>query len=199
MKKAILLLTSLLVFNSISVSQTKPPQIDLTTKRNLTIVYKNGVQIELTHWYWYYNGYNNTAVNDLLNARSDPLSKKKKPSIPENPDKYAINLILNMKALNVEGVSLNDIELSENQFSSIKFIWKDKDDTSIMLEKVIVSLTTGKTIELPKLEPPTGSADITLKGKTSVNGFSGDFSKRIDEGGYLANSAPSPIIEIRVQ
>jgi hypothetical protein len=204
MKKSTLLLISLLIFIPVAFSQNAKPIIDLTNKKKLIIVYKNGVQIELTNWGWFYKGDDYAAVNRYFennrNINSDPLSRKnKKPAMPPVPDTTTGNLMLNMKALNVDGVSLNDFVLSENDFSSIKFIWKDRDTGNIALDKVVISLTNGKTIELPRLDPPNGYIEMTLEGNTNINGFSGKFSKRLDGGGYLTNSAPSPIIEIRVQ
>jgi hypothetical protein len=99
---------------------------------------------------------------------------------------------------------LDNIELSEAQFSSIKFVWKVRDLEKVRdfeklrdLEKVIVSLTNGRTIEFPLLKAPNGE-ELYLEGNTNVNGFSGRFSKILSTRAS-EHSEVGTIVEIKIK
>lgn len=217
----ILLLTVILILSStafsqkdasppivISVGPTKSDSKALPTPNTkpLIIIYSDGEQIELTDWLWHYSSSvwiapeepkkkKKSILSEIFNPSppptlsDDPLGLKKRP-VQQISSVSSRNLKLSMEGLSKPGISLDDIELSETQFSSIKFIWKERE-----LDRVIVSLTSGKTIEFPVLKPSIGQ-ELYLEGNTNVNGFSGRFSKILNTRLY---SERGTIVEIKVK
>lgn len=192
--------------------EKKAPLPQTPNSRTLIIVYNDGEQIELTKWLWFY------ARIEWVTLPEEPKKKRgilkeifNPPSIEERAredmedrvgkrpiqhlqviNEPSKNLKLSMEGLSKPGVSLNDIELSETQFSSIKFVWKDRN-----LNKVIVSLSNGKMIEFPVLKPP-GNRELYLEGNTTVNGFSGRFVKLLSTR-VSENSEADTIVEIKIK
>lgn len=205
-----LLLLSTLMLNSTAVSQTR-------NKSVVTIIYNDGARVEVTNWIWEYTGTKLTERKSKkrrsLGDPGDSTGGSRPYAKPETfitnrqwPDskeyarepiiEQATKLVISLAALSDRGVFLNKLELAEAELSYIKFIWKP-DETSI--EKVIIALTNGRTIELPELIPALpDTTQLYLKGDASLQGFKGWFSARVggnspDRLGRGKNS----IVEIR--
>jgi hypothetical protein len=156
--------------------------------------------VELSNWYWFYD---EQASQTLPYMTSDPTTPdslfKKKPK-PKDTTKTSNRLLLNMRALNIHGASFDDLELSEAQFSSIRFIWKDKgNDLYNILDKVLISIADGRTVELLQLEPAFPYRELHLMGDTNIKGFSAKFSEYLGGTTTPRGLDSVALVEIRVQ
>jgi hypothetical protein len=192
------------------LSMLVPSAAAQVSTKKLLIIYKDGGRVELSNWYWYYVddttpgliGLEETRIAIGIGPSGPPKKPKKKDSKSKDSDytKTSNNLFLSMNSLNARGIQLNDLELSETQFNSIKFIWKDKGtNVNEILDRVVVTLADGRTVELPRLEPSTPYSHLFLKGVTRVNGFEGNFSKEMNFSATPIGEAANAIIEIKIQ
>jgi hypothetical protein len=211
MRAAIRLLTWLLILSSVATAQT-------STKK-VTVIYNDGAKVELNSWFWYYqvdksNNPRVLAVNNIssfLKSGDDiygptlDLSKKSRskgkdvPTQPRLISRPSYILFLDMSSLHSHGVSLQDVEISDSEITSIKFLW----DTSVAkkeipLKGVVISRANGKTIELPYLAPSHGYRYISLEGATKVDGMWGNFLEYVSER-YVFKPDEPYIVEIKFQ
>jgi len=154
--------------------------------RKAIIAFSDGTEMEVTNWYWFYLETKTTKMPSLPGfPQTEP------PKSTKGKTKTSNVLMLSMRELVERGLFATDMEISETQISSIEFKW----DASI-LNKVIVSLLNGKKVEIPSLEPVAPYTDLYLEGRASVNGFEGDFEKKLSEITKSA-TAKGTIVAIR--
>lgn len=209
----LLLLLSLLLFDSLTTAQVRNIRV--------TIIYNDNAQTEVTNWSWEYRG---TKIKPKkkdpfklpsLNSSRPFMSRNLVIAHPilstyissfqlpgegyEREPVYELSnkLVISLAALSQRGVHLGKLEVTEAELSSIKYIWKP-DNSAI--EKVVVSLKNGKTIELPELMPALSYAyELYLNGDAFVQGFKGSYSAKVSgkNPGVPGEEKNMVIVEIR--
>lgn len=203
MNRAISLLPCLLVFSFVAEAQTYTKKV--------TVIFNDGKEIVLNDWHFFYVPPRQQSIETIERERNITLppsirdeikkrQKKEKQLLDEallETSKSSNSLLLSLTPLNTHGVTLGNIELTEAQLISIKFSWDKPNYGEMRLKSVNVLSTDGKNIELPYLSLPSPYVGLNLTGKTTLNGFVGNFSAKLDERSVRSNSAY--IVEIKFQ
>lgn len=157
--------------------------------RKATVTFADGAEIDVTNWSWFYVEMKTPKFTPVPGFSGPPPAEP--PKATKGKTKTSNVLMLSMRELVERGIYSTDMNISETQISSIEFKW-----TGNLLKAVVVSLLDGKRVEIPSLQPVAPYADLYFEGRATVNGFDGDFERKVS-GIVNITSVKGTVVAIR--